>query len=140
MRIVVDTNVFIGACIGRGPASQVIEACLGGKLTPLMSNALYLEYEDVLDRSGIFTDARLGYDERQALFDIFLGKCVICDIYFLWRPNLRDEADNHLMELAVAGSGRCIATFNKRDFLGSELKFRNIEILTPIEIMNRIAQ
>ncbi len=84
----------------------MIEACLTGKLTPLMSNALYLEYEDVLERSSIFTDARLGYDERQGLFDIFLGKCVVFDIYFLWRPNLRDEADNHLMELAVAEAGR----------------------------------
>ena len=140
MRIVVDTNVFIGACIGRGPASQVIEACLTGKLIPLMSNALYLEYEDVLERDGIFANARLSYNERHALFDIFLGKCIIRDIYFLLRPNLRDEGDNHLMELAFAGNANCVATFNTRDFLRSELKFRHIEILTPVEIAHRIAQ
>jgi putative PIN family toxin of toxin-antitoxin system len=140
MRIVVDTNVFAGACIGRGPASQVIEACLAGKLIPLMSTALYLEYEDVLERHEIFTDARLNYDERQALFDIFLGKSLIRDIYFLLRPNLRDEADNHIMELAFAGQASCIATFNRRDFLRSELRFRDIEILTPGEILDRIAQ
>lgn len=139
MRIVVDTNVFVGACIGRGPASQVIEACLAGKLTPLMSNALYLEYEDVLERPGIFSSARLNYEERHALFDIFLGKCLIRDIYFLLRPNLRDEADNHLMELAFAGQARCISTFNKRDFLRSELRFREIEIFTPTEVLHRIA-
>ena len=25
-------------------------------------------------------------------------------VYYLWRPNLPDEADNHLVELAVAGN------------------------------------
>lgn len=84
--------------------------------------------------------ARLNYAERQALFDIFLGKCVICDIYFLLRPNLRDEADNHVIELAFAGNANCVATFNMRDFQKSELKFGRIEILTPVEIANRIVQ
>jgi putative PIN family toxin of toxin-antitoxin system len=140
MRIVVDTNVFVGACIGRGAASKVIEACLAGKMSPLMSNALYLEYEDVLERDAIFAKARLSAAERHALFDIFLGKCIICDIYFLLRPNLRDEADNHLMELAFAGNANRVATFNTRDFQRAELRFGHIEILTPVEIANRIAQ
>jgi len=43
------------------------------------------------------------------------GDCVY-RIYFLWRPNLRDEADNHLVELAVAGGAQAVVTRNKRDF------------------------
>nr|WP_228025325.1 PIN domain-containing protein [cf. Phormidesmis sp. LEGE 11477] len=37
-------------------------------------------------------------------------------IYYTWRPNLKDEADNHLIELAIAGSASLIATNNLKDF------------------------
>jgi putative PIN family toxin of toxin-antitoxin system len=103
MRIVVDTNVFISACIGCGASSDVIAACLLDQVTPIISKSLYLEYEDVLYRQEIFHRARLTATERETLFDIFLGKCTLIDIYCRWRPNLRDKGDNHLVELAVAG-------------------------------------
>ena len=41
--------------------------------------------------------------EREDLLDAFLSVCEWVPIYFLWRPNLPDEGDNHLMELVVAG-------------------------------------
>ncbi|WP_244619268.1 PIN domain-containing protein [Rhizobium sp. 18055] len=31
MNIVVDTNVLVSACIGNGPASRLLEACLTEK-------------------------------------------------------------------------------------------------------------
>jgi predicted nucleic acid-binding protein len=43
MRVVIDTNVFVGACIGRGASSSVIEACIAGNLAPVMSVPLFLE-------------------------------------------------------------------------------------------------
>jgi hypothetical protein len=36
-------------------------------------------------------------------------------VYFLWRPNLPDEADNHLIELALAGAAQTIVTHNLND-------------------------
>jgi hypothetical protein len=38
------------------------------------------------------------------LFAGFLSVCHWCEIYYLWRPNLADEADNHVLELAVAAA------------------------------------
>lgn len=131
MRIVVDTNVVISACIGRGPASDVIESCLAGRVIPVISGSLYLEYEDVLERQEIFQRARLTAAERDMLLDIFLGKCLLIDIYYRWRPNLRDEGDNHLVELAIAGGAAAIVTNNVRDFVNAELKFDRISIMTP---------
>ena len=54
MKIVVDTNVFIGACLGAGAANEVIRLCIAGRAVPLMGNALYAEYEDVLSRATLF--------------------------------------------------------------------------------------
>jgi len=73
MKIVVDTSVFVSACIGRGAASDVIEACLRDRLTPVIGRSLYLEYEDVLDRRGIFRRARLTAAEEMAFSISFLA-------------------------------------------------------------------
>ncbi len=50
-------------------------------------------------------------------------------------PNLKDEADNHLIELAIAGNAQIIATQNIKDFRNSELLFPNLSILKPEEII-----
>ena len=46
-------------------------------------------------------------------------------------PNLPDEADNHLIELAVAGRAQAIITRNVRDLARGELRFPAIQILQP---------
>nr|WP_238845734.1 PIN domain-containing protein [Nostoc edaphicum] len=51
--------------------------------------------------------------------------------YYLWRPNLKDKADNHLIELAVAGNAQMIAIHNIKDFQNAELLFPNLSILKP---------
>ena len=101
--IVIDTNVFVGACLGTGAANRVVEACVRQRFQPLMGAALLAEYEDVLGRSALFAKSRLNAAQRSELLDIFLANCRWTRIYFGWRPNLRDEGDNHLVELAVAG-------------------------------------
>ena len=40
------------------------------------------------------------------MFDGFLSVCRWVEVFFAWRPNLPDEADNHLVELAVAGNAK----------------------------------
>jgi len=55
----------------------------------------------------------------------------------LWRPNLRDESDNHLVELAVAGGAQAIVARNKRDFRAAELAFEGLAVLAPAECLRR---
>lgn len=60
----------------------------------------------------------------------------ISNSYYAWRPNLRDESDNHVVELAVAGAASAIVTRNVRDFqIGAELKFPGLDILTPVQLL-----
>lgn len=136
MIVVVDTNVFVSAVMSKNGASrQVLRLCLQGAVTPLMGNALFAEFEDVCSRDRLFDPRLIARSDRQLLLDAFLATCRWVPIYFLWRPNLRDEADNHVLELAVAGNAAYIVTANKRDFLKSELKFSGLEILNPIEFL-----
>jgi putative PIN family toxin of toxin-antitoxin system len=137
-RIVVDTNVFVGAILGpTGPSRALIRCCLQGEYQPLMGNALFSEYEAVICRESILAQCRLSQQEIDTLFQAFMSVCQWTFIYYTWRPNLKDEADNHLIELAVAGNATTIATQNVRDFQNTELLFPNLNVLTPEEILKR---
>ncbi|MBA2722954.1 MAG: putative toxin-antitoxin system toxin component, PIN family [Methylibium sp.] len=135
MLIVLDTNVFVGACLGKGASNAVVHECLAGRFQPLMAAALLTEYEDVLARSALFAKSRLDAAEREELLDIFLASCRWTRIYYGWRPNLRDEGDNHLVELAVAGGADRIVTHNLRDLRSAELKFPGLEAVTPAQLL-----
>jgi hypothetical protein len=82
-------------------------------------------------RTRLFAGSPLTEAERQVVFPAFLAVCGCTEVYFAWRPNLPDEADNHLMELAVAGSALAVVTRNVRDLVGGELHFPAVRILTP---------
>lgn len=138
-RLVVDTSIFLGACLGQGAAHHVVAACLRGQCQPLMGAALLAEYEDVLGRTGLFESCRLSQAEREELLDIFLATCAWTRIYYAWRPNLPDEADNHLVELAVAGSAQFIVTRNLRDVARMEIKFPELRVVSPEDFLKEIA-
>ena len=73
----------------------------------------------------------LSPKDRRALLESFLSVCEWVKVYYLWRPNLPDEGDNHLIELAVAGGAETIITQNTRDIRGGQLRFDSLKILTP---------
>ena len=135
MLIVVDASVFVSACLGKGAANAVVAACLRHEHTPLMGAALFAEYADVLGRSALFRNCRLSSAERDELLDVFLGYCRWTRIYFAWRPNLLDESDNHLVELAVAGGASRIVTGNVRDLTRTELHFPGLAAVTPLQFL-----
>lgn len=137
-KLVVDTSIFVSALIGTtGPSREVIRYCLQGIYQPLMGNALFLEYESVIKRESIQRNCKLSKSEIKVLLEAFLSVCQWVNIYYLWRPNLIDEADNHLVELAVAGHASVIVTNNIKDFHKTELLFPNLSILKPEDIIRR---
>jgi putative PIN family toxin of toxin-antitoxin system len=138
MRVVIDTNIFVGACLGQGAANHVVAACLRGQATPLMGTTLFNEYEDVLHRPALFARSRLDSEERETLLDIFMARCEWVRIYYAWRPNLRDEGDNHLVELAIAGSAQAIVTRNLRDIAQMELNFPQLKVCSPEALLQEL--
>lgn len=127
-----DTNVFIAAATStRGASREVLRRCLLGRYEPLMSQALFAEYESVLARPQLFLRSPVSSEERRALWAAIISRCLWVRVYYLWRPNLPDEADNHVVELAVAGNAEAIVTHNTRDFRRNELRFPGLTVVTP---------
>lgn len=52
-------------------------------------------------------------------------------VRYLWRPNLRDEGDNFVLEIAVAAWPCTLVTHNLADFARGQLRFPQIPITTP---------
>lgn len=134
--LVVDTNVLVAALLrGGGAPRWVVRCCLRGDYQPLLGAALFAEYEDVFSREVLWADALLPPRARDEVFNGFLSVCRWVEVFFAWRPNLPDEADNHLVELAVAGNAAAVVTRNTRDLRRGELRFPSLRILTPEECL-----
>lgn len=135
--IVIDTNVFVaGLRSADGGSRALLRRALEGKIQPLFGNALWLEYQELLGRPvwGNTTT----HDERVTLLAGLAKQGRWVTVYFGWRPNLPDEADNHLIELALAGGAAVIVTHNLRDLKGGELRLGNLRVLTPAQYLEEL--
>ncbi|WP_297481529.1 putative toxin-antitoxin system toxin component, PIN family [Ferrovum sp.] len=132
--VVIDTNVFVAGLRSRGgPSREVLRRALTGNLQALFGNALWLEYQDLLGRP-VWGETTTPVERIQVLAALAKqGRWVT--VYYGWRPNLPDEADNHLIELALAGSALAMITHNVRDLRGGELRLGNLRVLTPAQCL-----
>ena len=138
-KVVIDTSVLISALIGKtGPAREVIRQCLLGQLKPHISTTLFLEYEAVSKRDKIKELCPLTEDEVSELLAAFFSVCEWVQIHYLWRPNLKDEGDNFLIELAVAGNAESIITNNLKDLRNAELQFEGLKVLAPEDYLRGV--
>lgn len=134
IRLVIDTNVFVaGLRSGGGASREVLRRSLGGPYQPLFGNALWLEYQDLLGRP-VWSDVTT-HEERLDVLAALARQGRWVTVYYGWRPNLPDEADNHLIELALAGGAEAIVTHNVRDLDRGELQLGGLRILTPAQCL-----
>lgn len=135
--IVLDTNVIISALRSKRGASAKLLPLVGtDRFHTHISVPLILEYEEVLLRQR----ASLGLSPEDVT-DFMDGLSTLAHhhkIYFLWRPYLRDEKDEMILELAVVAQCDFIVTYNLRDFAGAE-RF-GIEVITPRDFLERIGE
>ncbi len=100
-----------------------------------MTVPLSAEYDDVLHRAELRRGSGLAQRDLDEFLDGFLAASELVEVFFLWRPNLRDEDDNMVLEAAVAGHAAAIVTCNVRDFVGGSLCFDKIQVLTPAALL-----
>ncbi|MBN2826317.1 MAG: putative toxin-antitoxin system toxin component, PIN family [Campylobacterales bacterium] len=139
MKVVIDTNVWISALISNsGGAREIIRLALQEQIIPQISTTLFLEYEGVMKREMIQNLCALSASEQDELFNAFASTCQWNEIYYLWRPNLKDEGDDFLIELAIASNASIIITDNIKDLTSGELHFEIEVFLTPQQFLERI--
>ena len=115
-RVVLDTSVLIAGLYSRRGAM------LGGKAFEIIvSVPLVLEYEAVAKAKA--PELGLTHGDVDDVIDYLCSVADRREIFFLWRPFLRDPGDDMVLEVAVEAGCEFIVTHNLRDFSGSE-RFR----------------
>lgn len=117
--VILDTNVLIaGLRSRRGASFALLERLATGDFEISVSVPLVLEYEAVARRQS--REMGLTHDEIDAVLDFVCRVAHHRQIFFLWRPFLRDAKDDMVLEVAVEAGCAYIVTFNLRDFVGVE--------------------
>lgn len=133
--VILDTNVLVAATRSRRGASFALLSRVGGREFKIaVSVPLVLEYEYAMlnhrKESGL-SEAEIG-----AILDYLCLTAEHQEIFFLWRPGLRDPKDDMVLELAVAAEADAIVTHNTRDFAGAS-EF-GVTVLTPLEFLESL--
>jgi putative PIN family toxin of toxin-antitoxin system len=133
--IVMDTNVLVaGLRSRRGAAFRLLSLVGSGLFEINLSVPLVLEYEEVLLRSEIGIPL-----SSSALGDVLDYLCAVArhhQVFFLWRPYLKDPRDDMVLELAVTANCQVIVTYNLRDFAGCE--GFGIQAMSPVKFLEYI--
>ena len=108
-----------------------------GRLTPLVTPALFLEYEAVLKRA----EQRLVHGLSLGEIDRFLAALASAseavEVSFQWRPQLADANDEMVLEAAVNGHADALVTHNVKDFAKAAPRF-GLRVLRPGELLKEI--
>ena len=137
MRLVLDTNIIVaGFRSRRGASNALLRLVDGGRVIPLCSTALFLEYEAVLSREETRAITGHGLDDVSAIMQAFAALCEPVDISFRVRPILRDADDEMVLEAALNGQAEAIVTHNIRDF--EAIQELGIEVASPGQIVGRL--
>lgn len=95
---------------------------------------LWWEYRDVLRRMQSTGEIAYSWRRIERLLAALAGVSEEVEVRYLWRPNLPDESDNFVFEVAFAASPATIVTHNIRDFRG-ELLWSGVLVKTPREVL-----
>jgi putative PIN family toxin of toxin-antitoxin system len=137
-RVVLDTDVIVTALrSATGGSNAVLREVAHGRLLPLVTPALFLEYEAVLKRA----EQRIVHGLDLKGVDRFLAGLASAseavEVSFQWRPQLSDANDEMVFEAAVNGQADALVTHNVKDFAKAAPKF-GLRILRPGELLKEI--
>jgi putative PIN family toxin of toxin-antitoxin system len=137
IQIVIDTNVLVAALRSKLGASHRLFSLVGDRrFENNVSVPLVLEYEKVA--RGLIRRGGLSAGDIDDILDYMCAVSHHRNIFYLWRPFLRDPKDDMVLELAVVAQCDFIITYNKRDFSG--IQQFGIEALTPKEFLEKIGE
>jgi predicted nucleic acid-binding protein len=96
---------------------------LDGAFELLASVPLIIEYEAVLTRPEHLAESGLTSREVSEVLDALVKVSTQVHLRFLWRPRLKDPADEMILETAVNGRADRLVTFNLRHLSSAAREF-----------------
>lgn len=130
-RVVLDTNILAAGLRSRNSASfAILKLVADRRLRPLVTTALFLEYEEVLSRPEQQQASGLSVLQINQLLAEFAALSKPVEVHFLWQPQLTDPKDEMVLEAAVNGRADALITHNVRDFVIPARLF-DISVLRP---------
>lgn len=136
-QIVLDTNVIVSALRSQKGASYKLVMLVGRANFEInLSVPVMLEYEDATKR--LLGQIPLTEQEIDDILDYLCGLANERDVFYLWRPFLRDPKDDMILELAVSAHCEVIVTYNQKDFVGAE-QF-GLQVMSPKEFLASIGE
>jgi len=137
-RVVLDTDIIVTALrSATGGSNAVLREAAQGRLTPLVTPALFLEYEAVLKRPEQRLAHGLGLRDIDRFLAALASACEPVDVSFQWRPQLSDPNDEMVLEAAVNGRADALVTHNVRDFAKGAERF-GVRVLRPGELLKEL--
>lgn len=133
-----DTDVVVAAM--RSPlagSAELLRRIRAGRATMLLSVALALEYESQCLMAEQRLASGLGEVEVGVFLDRLISMAEPVQMFFRWRPQLRDPGDELVLDAAVNGGASAIVTFNEKDLRAARTAF-DIEVSRPGEILRRL--
>lgn len=137
MIVTIDTNVVLQALANaNGASGYILQLVRHGEIRMALSHPELTEYRDVLQRPKLLQKLKVSAQESSDMIDMIAQVGEPYSIFYRWRPNLRDEADNMVVELAVHSQSLFLITNNIRDFApANELKFDSFRVITPADFV-----
>ena len=137
-RVVLDTSVIVAGLRSRlGASNRLLELVAGERLVPLVTTALFLEYEEVLKRPEQRLATGMHEKDIAGFMAAFASAAEPVEVHFLWRPQLADPDDEIVLEAAVNGRSKAIVNRNVRHFEPAAGQF-GVEVVTPGTFLKRI--
>ena len=133
-----DTTVIVSALRSRrGASNRLLELIASECLRPLVSTALFLEYEDVLQRPENRLATGMSEADIERFLAAFASAAEGVDVNFRWRPQLKDPKDELVLEAAVNGRASALVTHNLRDFQPAARMFK-LRVMLPRELLKEL--
>jgi putative PIN family toxin of toxin-antitoxin system len=137
-KVVLDTDVIVTALrSATGGSNAVLREAAHGRITPLVSPALFLEYEAVLKRPEQRLVHGLGLRDIDRFLSTLAAASEAVEVSFQWRPQLSDANDEMVLETAVNGQADALITHNVRDFVKGAERF-GLRVLRPGEFLKEL--